>query len=150
MWQAGARKTPEYATLDITHYESVSHELQRRIEEAAQRLIQRCIPITKNFYEKNIAEEKYGFTLYQGGVVPGSVVRCVSVGMVDNEACCGTHLDNTGRIGLFKLQKATRISDGVVRLQFVCGEAALKYEREVEDVLEQMRDLWSVSTPALP
>lgn len=44
----------------------------------------------------------------------------------DVEACCGTHCDNTPRVGFIRMMKANRISDGIVRLEFVAGENALK------------------------
>ena len=44
----------------------------------------------------------------------------------DVEACCGTHVDNTIEVGKIKIQKAKRISDGILRLYCVAGERALK------------------------
>lgn len=63
-------------------------------------------------------------------MVPGSTVRCVVIENIDAEACCGTHCENTGEIGVIKLVKCSRISDGVVRIEFVAGDAALNYMGE--------------------
>ncbi|CAL6020301.1 Alanyl-tRNA_synthetase [Hexamita inflata] len=142
--QAGAKKQVEYATLDITHYQGISYEQQREIQNQCNRLIRQNIAITKQVLNKNEAEKLYGFTLYQGGVVPGSTVRCVSILDTDNEACCGTHLDSTAQVGLLKIQRTNRISDGVVRLQFVAGEAALLYDDEECGVVENLKKSWGV------
>ena len=45
---------------------------------------------------------------------------------VDVEAWCGTHVDNTAEIGYIKILKSQKISDGIVRLNFVAGERALE------------------------
>lgn len=116
VWQAGARKTTEYATLDVTHYRSVTFEETRRIEEECQRIVMGCHAISKQSFTKDEAERRHGFQLYQGGVVPGGTVRVVEIaGGVDAEACCGTHLPSTGRVGPLRVQRAARVSDGVVR-----------------------------------
>jgi len=75
--------------------------------------------------DKSEAEKQYGFSLYQGGVVPGNSLWVVDIEGIDTEACCGTHVDNTAEIGFIKLVKTTRISDGVVRLYYVAGERAM-------------------------
>ena len=144
VWQAGAKKTTEFATLDITHYSSESYEQQREIEKECNRIIRSNTPIIKQNLPKNEAEKKYGFTLYQGGVVPGSSVRCVSIEGIDNEACCGTHFSTTASVGMIKIQKTNRISDGVVRIQFVAGEAALKYDDVEQEIIESLKKSWGV------
>ena len=78
-----------------------------------------------NFYTRGVAEQNYSFRIYQGGVVPSNDVRIVNIGGLDIEACGGTHVFNTGEIGLIKILKTERIQDGVVRIEFVAGENAL-------------------------
>ena len=76
--------------------------------------------------DKSEAEKDYGFTLYQGGVVPGNSLRVVDIEGVDTEACCGTHCDNTAEVGWIKLIKTQRISDGIVRLYYCAEERAIE------------------------
>ena len=66
-------------------------------------------------------EKKYGFSLYQGGIVPGKDLRIVQIDGVDTEACCGTHCDSTAEVGWIRMIKSGRISDGIVRLYYVAG-----------------------------
>jgi alanyl-tRNA synthetase len=75
--------------------------------------------IQKSFMDKSEAERKYGFVLYQGGVVPGNNLRVVQIEDTDVEACCGTHCDKTSEVGWVKIIKSTRIQDGIVRLYYV-------------------------------
>ena len=75
--------------------------------------------INKYYMDKAEAEKNFGFTLYQGGVVPGNSLRIVEIEKTDVEACCGTHHDNTNQVGFVKILKSHRISDGIVRLYFV-------------------------------
>jgi alanyl-tRNA synthetase len=71
--------------------------------------------------KKSEAEKDHGFRLYQGGVVPGNNLRVVQIDGIDVEACCGTHCENTGQVGWIKIQKTSRISDGILRLTYVAG-----------------------------
>lgn len=75
--------------------------------------------------DKAEAEKQYGFSLYQGGIVPGNSLRVVNIEGVDTEACCGTHADNTAEVGWVRILRSSRISDGIVRLEYVAKEKAI-------------------------
>jgi alanyl-tRNA synthetase len=96
------------------------------------------------------AEEKYGFRLYQGGVVPTRLLRVVDIGGWDIEACGGTHTRTTGEVGLIKITKAERIQDGVERLSFVAGAAAIEYIHQMDASLQQLSDILSTQRENLP
>jgi len=127
IWQHSAFKDAEYARLDITHHSNLTEEEITKIEDLANITIRKDIPILINQFERGDAEQEYGFRIYQGGVVPVKLVRIVNIEGFDVEACGGTHVQKTGQIGLIKITKAERIQDGVVRLEFVSGQSALKY-----------------------
>ncbi len=135
VWQNSAFKEEGYARLDITHHSSLSKEEVQRIEQTANNIIRRNLPVTINFFDRGDAEQKYSFRIYQGGVVPTSNVRIVNIEGWDIEACGGTHVRRTGEIGLVKIVKSERIQDGVVRLEFVAGEAAINYMQNQENQL---------------
>jgi alanyl-tRNA synthetase len=118
IWQNGAKKTEEVAHLDITHYKGLTYEEEVAIEREANRIIMSGLNISKYFMDKSEAEKNFGFSLYQGGVVPGNNLRIVQIENTDVEACCGTHHDNTSEVGLVKMVKSQRISDGIVRLYY--------------------------------
>ena len=120
VWQAGAKKTDRKAHLDITHYKGLTKIEEKEIENNANRLINQCVNISKGFMDKAEAERQYGFSLYQGGIVPGNSLRVVQIEGVDTEACCGTHADNTAEVGWVRILRSNRVSDGIVRLEYVC------------------------------
>jgi alanyl-tRNA synthetase len=144
VWQNGAKKTVDIAHLDITHYQSISKEEERLIENEANRTINNCNRITKKLMDKAEAEKAYGFKLYQGGVVPGNELRVVDIEGVDTEACCGTHCDNTAEVGWVRIIKTQRISDGVVRLYYVAYERAIEALNNEQDIMNQLCETWGV------
>ena len=131
-WQAGAEKTEEKGRLDITHHKPLSQEEIERLESVVNRVIRDRRRVWEEMVDKNVAEEKYGFTIYQGGVPMERKLRLVFVEGWDVEACFGTHVRNTGEIGGFKIISHSRIQDGVVRLEFVAGDRIADYARELE------------------
>ena len=141
VWQAGASKGVERSHLDITHYKSLTLTELRNIELLANRVVMENRSVKTHILDREKAEAKYGFTLYQGGVVPGRRIRIVEIEDWDVEACGGTHCRTTGEIGLIKIIRSERIQDGVVRLEFSVGDAALKRIYEEEDVLKALSDM---------
>jgi len=86
--------------------------------------------VTIDNFDRGTAEQKYGFKIYQGGIVPVKSVRIVSIEDFDVEACGGTHVKKTGEIELIKITKTKRIQDGVVRIEFVSGLTAVDYIKQ--------------------
>ncbi|MCK4531652.1 MAG: hypothetical protein KAT94_02185, partial [Candidatus Aenigmarchaeota archaeon] len=124
--QAGAKKTEEKSHLDITHYQPITNEEVKKIEGVANKLVKRGVKIEKLLIPRNEAERRFGMRIYQGGAVPGKVLRIVNIRGVDVEACGGTHLNNTKEVGEIKILKTTKIQDGVDRIEFTAGEEAGK------------------------
>jgi alanyl-tRNA synthetase len=72
------------------------------------------------------------------------MVRIVRIEDYDIEACGGTHVKRTGDIGLLKITKSERIQDGVVRLEFVSGQAAIEYmQKQESDISAIIKSLGS-------
>jgi len=133
VWQHSAFKDDDHARLDITHHSSLNDEQVKQIEDAANKMIKDNYPVNIEYFDRGTAEQKYGFRIYQGGVVPVKSVRIVSIEDKDIEACGGTHVKKTGDIELIKITKTKRIQDGVVRLEFVSGPNAFTYVKEQEE-----------------
>ena len=133
IWQHSAFKDHDHARLDITHHSSLTDEQVKQIEDAANQMIKENYPVNINYYDRGTAEQKYGFRIYQGGVVPVKSVRIVSIEDKDIEACGGTHVKRTGDIELIKITKTKRIQDGVVRIEFVSGPTAFQYVKDQEE-----------------
>ncbi|MEW6035388.1 MAG: alanine--tRNA ligase [Candidatus Micrarchaeota archaeon] len=147
VWQGGSHKDADKAHLDITHYRKITHEELAAIEQKVNEYIMADMEIATHVLPRNTAESKYGFTIYQGGAVPGKELRIVSMGDVDSEACGGTHTMHrrTGEIGCFKIVKRESIQDGIERIIYKCGHVAMAYMQERERMLRDAAGVFSVS-----
>jgi alanyl-tRNA synthetase len=132
IWQHSAFKEADHARLDITHHSPLSENEIKEIEKVANSVIKQNIPVSIDNFDRGVAEQKYGFKIYQGGVVPVKSVRIVSIKDFDVEACGGTHVKKTGDIEIIKITKTKRIQDGVVRIEFVSGQTAFDYIKQKE------------------
>jgi alanyl-tRNA synthetase len=149
VWQAGAQKFVDKARLDISHYKRISQEELNQIELIANRTVMENQRVTAEWMDRIEAEKKYGFGLYQGGVPPGSIIRVLKVAD-DIEACAGTHCVNTGLVGPIKMLKTERIQDGVERIEYAAGLAAVRAMQQMESYLSQSADALRVRPEHLP
>ncbi|MCI4354874.1 MAG: alanine--tRNA ligase, partial [Thermoplasmata archaeon] len=134
VWQAGAYKGLDAARIDITHFRALTAAEIRAVERRVNQIVREDRPVKSYFEARNEAERRFGFTLYQGGAVPGRELRIIEVEGFDVEACGGTHCTHTSEVGLVTILGTERIQDGIVRLSYAAGERAL-------DVHDQMRAL---------
>ncbi|MEM2936633.1 MAG: alanine--tRNA ligase [Candidatus Bathyarchaeia archaeon] len=144
VWQAGAQKGVERARLDISHYKRLTLEEAHEIERLANEVVMRNLPVEVWWMPREEAERKYGFRLYQGGVVPGRKIRVLKVGEWDVEACGGTHCKTTGEVGFIKILHTERIQDGVERIVFSAGPPALRAVQETERILLKASEILNV------
>ena len=149
IWQAGAQKFEDHSRLDLSHYRHISPEELKEIEILANRTVMENKHVFTEWLPRTDAEQKYGFCLYQGGVPPGDKIRVVKVGD-DVEACGGTHCPNTGIIGPIKILRTERIQDGVERIEFAAGIAAVKAMQKMESLLVDSAKTLSVPPEHLP
>ncbi len=141
VWQHSAFKEDDHARLDITHHSSLTESQVKQIEDAANNMVKQNYPVNIEYFDRGTAEQKYGFRIYQGGVVPVKAVRIVSIQDKDIEACGGTHVKKTGEIELIKITKTKRIQDGVVRLEFVSGPTAFEYLKKQQVEAEKQIEI---------
>ena len=139
VWQTGTQKGVSSSRLDISHFRRLKPEEVQEIEVLANQGVLADMGVETKWMPRNEAESRYGFRLYQGGVVPGKDIRVVKTGDWDVEACGGTHLKRTGEIGFIKIVSTERIQDGVERLVYSVGLSALKKVQETD------RLLWNLS-----
>ena len=147
--QAGAQKGSETSRLDVRHYTHITPDELKRIEIEANRLVMADTPVYIHIEERTKAEQKYGFDLYQGGVPPGREIRTVRVAS-DVQACAGTHVRTTGEIGFIRVIGVEHIQDGVERLVFAAGIAAVHAVQHMTDLLQASSDVLSVQPENLP
>ncbi|MEM2203312.1 MAG: alanine--tRNA ligase [Sulfolobales archaeon] len=138
VWQAGAEKTEEKGRLDITHHLSIGRDDVKKIEAAVNKIIDERRPVRVKYMDRYEAENKYGYSIYQGGVPQEKILRIVEIDDWDAEACFGTHLANTGEIGGFKIVNVERIADGVLRFEYVAGTRSAEQMSLYEDILDRI------------
>ncbi|MEM1983696.1 MAG: alanine--tRNA ligase [Candidatus Korarchaeum sp.] len=145
VWQWGAQKGDEESRLDITHYKQISSDELRRIELLANEVVMMNLPVRTAWLVRTDAERRYGFTLYQGGVVPDPVLRVVEIEGFNAQACGGTHVLRTGEVGTIKVWRARKIQDGVIRLEFSAGIPAVSRIVDIHQKLKSIAQETGVS-----
>jgi len=136
IWQAGVIKEEEYAHLDVTHFKTPSRNEILKIEELINKVVAEGRFISVRYMDRGEAEKKYGIRIYQGGVIPGRLLRIVEVDGWDVEACGGTHVRRASELQLIKIVDVEKIQDGVIRFKYVAGEKALKHYQHLMGILE--------------
>ncbi|MFW6382616.1 MAG: alanine--tRNA ligase-related protein, partial [Haloferacaceae archaeon] len=147
--QAGAQKSTDSARLDVKHYESITREQVKEIERLANELVMENVPVEQEWVDRNEAESEYGFDIYQGGIPEGERIRLIHAES-DTQACGGTHVSRSGDIGAIKVLGTERIQDGVIRLTYAAGDAAIAATQETEDALYEAAEVLDVSPPEVP
>jgi alanyl-tRNA synthetase len=136
VWQAGAYKGTDLARIDITHFRSLDPKELRAVDELVHRTIRENRSVKSYFERRAEAEKRFGFTLYQGGAVPGKELRIVEIEGFDVEACGGTHCTHTSEVGFVTVLSTERIQDGIVRLTYAAGDRALELKGVYEGALK--------------
>mgnify|MGYP000568938918 CR=1 FL=1 len=129
-------KGVERSRLDISHYLRLTDEQIQQIEKLANEVVSKNLPVKTFWLPREVAESKFGFRIYQGGVVPGKELRIVETEGWDVEACGGTHCKTTGEVGLIKIVRTERIQDGVERLIFSVDSSAIEHIQQTEAKLK--------------
>jgi alanyl-tRNA synthetase len=151
VWQAGAQKGEKRARIDIAHFKRITEAERKEIEMLANRLVMENLEIKTGFVDRTEAERTYGSRIYQGGVPIGEKIRIVQIGdAVDVQACAGTHLSKTGECGTIKILRTERIQDGIERLEYAAGEAAIEAIQEQEELIRMSAAVVKVPFEKLP
>jgi alanyl-tRNA synthetase len=147
--QAGAQKGVDSSRIDVTHFERLDPETVAEIERRANDIVMADTSVQQEWPHRHEAEEKYGFDLYQGGIPEGTNIRLIHVDE-DVQACAGTHVRRTGEIGSIKILSTERVQDGVERIVFAAGEAAVEHVQDMERSLRGAADVFDVSPEDVP
>ena len=132
--QAGSLNEQEFLRFDFTHFEAVTPEELRAIEEQVNEEIWKATPVTTIETDIDTAKSMGAMALF--GEKYGKYVRVVSIGDYSVELCGGTHVANTAEIGMFKIVKEEGIGSGTRRILAVTSREAYLAYREEEDALK--------------
>ena len=133
--QAGQLVSAQEMRFDFTHYEALTGAELEEVENSINGVILGAQPVDSR--EMPIEEARKLGAMALFGEKYGDVVRVVSVGDFSVELCGGTHVQNTGEIGLFKIVSETSVASGVRRITAVTGLGALAYVRENLAMMQQ-------------
>ncbi|MCE9606072.1 MAG: alanine--tRNA ligase [Planctomycetia bacterium] len=146
--QRGSKVSGDELRFDFGHPTQVPKEKLADIENEVNAKIAEAAPI--NWKNLPIAEaRKEGAMMLFGEKYP-DVVRMVSMGDFSKELCGGTHLDNTGQVGLFKIVSEENVAAGTRRITAVTGRAALERTRKQEALLNEAASELKSSVDDLP
>ena len=149
VWQSGAQKGTDRARLDISHYRRLDHAALSDIEREANALVLADLPVRTHTLPLAEADARFGNVLYQGGAPKHPVLRVVEIAdgesIVDVQMCGGTHCARTGQVGSIRLLRSERIQDGIERLEFAAGAAAVETSLAERALLDAATE--ALSTP---
>ncbi|NQN50136.1 alanine--tRNA ligase [Streptococcus suis] len=132
--QAGSLNEEGFLRFDFTHFEAVTADELRRIENEVNEKIWEALDIVTVETDVDTAKEMGAMALF--GEKYGKMVRVVTIGDYSIELCGGTHVGNTAEIGLFKIVKEEGIGSGTRRILAVTGKEAFLALRDREDALK--------------
>ena len=127
--QAGQLVNEDMVRFDFTHFSAMTAEEMIETEKLVNDKILEGIPVTCTEMSIDEAKKKGAMALF--GEKYGDIVRVVEAGDFSKEFCGGTHVDNTAKIGLFKLRQEGSVAAGVRRIEAVTGHNMLKYINNV-------------------
>ena len=134
--QAGSLVTPERLRFDVTHFEPISKEELKVIEEKVNEAILNSLDIKWEIMNIKEAKEKGAMALF--GEKYGNEVRVVSMGDYSVELCGGTHLNNTSQVGLFKILSEGGVAAGIRRIEAITGKAVYEYLTQKDNMINEV------------
>ena len=122
--QAGSLVEPDRLRFDFTHFEGITTEQLSEIDRLVNEAVLDGAPIVTEVLPIEEAKEKGAVAMF--GEKYGSVVRVVEMGEFSMEFCGGTHLDNTAKVGLFRIKSEGSVASGVRRIEATVGKQTLE------------------------
>jgi len=131
--QAGSLVEPDHLRFDLTHFSAITPEELEQVNEIVGDWILDGMDVTVSEMSMEQAKASGATALFSEKY--GDVVRVVNMGGKSIELCGGTHVDNTAKIGPFRITGESSVASGVRRVEAITGKA---YLREMEAVNRRM------------
>ena len=139
--QAGQLVTDEKLRFDFTHFSALTPEELKKVEDIVNKEIAKAYPVETK--EMPIEEAKKLGAMALFGEKYGDVVRVVMAGEFSREFCGGTHMDNTAKLGLFRIVSENSVAAGVRRIEAVTGRGVIElldsYDKTINDTMKALK-----------
>ena len=133
--QAGSLVEPDRLRFDFTHFEAISPEELRQVEELVNDAILEGYPVVTEILPIEEAKKKGAVAMF--GEKYGETVRVVEMSDFSVEFCGGTHVDNSAKAGPFRIKSESSVASGVRRIEATCGKLSLKAMESSQGVLSR-------------
>ena len=121
--QAGSLVEPDRLRFDFTHFEGITAEQLAQIDAFVNDAVLEGQGVVTEVLPLEEAKKKGAVAMF--GEKYGATVRVVEMGDVSMEFCGGTHLDNTAKVGLFRIKSEGSVASGVRRIEATVGKQTL-------------------------
>ena len=139
--QKGSYVSPQSLRFDFSHFKKVTDEELRQVEILANRKVREAIPLDER-RNVPIAEAKAMGAMALFGEKYGEEVRVIRFGS-SVELCGGTHVANTGNIGMIKIVTESSIAAGIRRIEAITGARVEESMNSLQDTLKEIAVLFN-------
>ena len=141
--QAGSYVSNDRLRFDLSHFEGLTDEEITKVEDLVNEAITSITPVVTEVMDLQDAKNSGAIGIFDDKY--SDKVRVVKAGEYSKELCGGTHIDNTGKIGLFKIISESGIAAGTRRIEAVIGKEAYKLVNEKKELLKEISSKFKCS-----
>jgi len=144
--QSGSYVDPLRLRFDFSHFQSVSREELNKVQSIVNDKILEALPVSFRVLALAQARKLGAIALF--GEKYGDSVRVVEVDGYSVEFCGGTHVSNTGHLGLFRIISEASVAAGIRRIEATTGRGVLEILDSQRDLLEQTCGVLKITSPS--
>lgn len=141
--QSGSYVDEHRLRFDFNHFEALTDKQLREVEDLVNENIREAKTVNTTVMSLEEAKKSGAVAIFDSKY--SDEVRVVSIGDFSKELCGGTHVSNSGEIGLFKIVSESGIAAGIRRIEAVTGREAIEYLYSKSDMLKEIANKFKCS-----